>query len=111
MFREKILNVMAGGAVGVVFISPLATRMATPAADDATGLNIPAVMVNAGDGAKLKAGLVSGVAMTMKVPPQTYHSTALDNTELIRNYGIAVANRLIGNGDGCLDEEQAKGTG
>ncbi len=109
-FLQKALNVQAAGAVGMIAIARAVDGVVTPGAEglDASALTIPVVLVSSADGTKLKTA--SGVTLTLTLGPNERRSTALDATQIVHQYGLAVADRLVGGGvGGCFDDPESIG--
>jgi MYXO-CTERM domain-containing protein len=104
-FTVKAKNAQDAGAVGVIIVNNRAGPAPVLGGSDAS-ITIPALSLNQDDGNRIKAELANGsVTARMYAEAAVFRDGALDNAIVAHEWGHYISNRLIGDGNGLVNNQ------
>ncbi|WNG15656.1 myxosortase-dependent M36 family metallopeptidase [Cystobacter fuscus] len=101
-FVAKVRNAQAAGAIGVI-IASTGDQLLNPS-DTASDITIPSQLVKQSAGNKLRASIPGLTARLQRKPALDLDGT-IDNGIVAHEWGHYISNRLIGNGNGLLNNQ------
>lgn len=110
LFVEKVANLQAAGAIGVIIVNNAGDDLVNMAGQDPS-LTIPPVFIGQSDGSALKAQLADGLTATLVVGER--RDSSFDNGIVAHEYAHGLTNRLTGGASNtsCLANAQSRGMG
>ncbi len=114
LFIDKIRFAQAAGAIGAVVIDNRGETSIITMAGDAPDITIPSLFILAENGAKIDQLLTNNTTVTVTLSrlQSQDREGAMDNSIVAHEWGHLISERLIGNGNGLLNNQgQSLGEG
>jgi len=109
-FTDKVANVEAAGAAGVLIANNVAGGAASLFGTTGVLVKVPVLSISQADGASIKAALAEGVTVRMFRETALDRDGGLDTSISAHEWGHVLSNRLVNNGNG-LTNTQGGGMG
>ncbi|MBI2394651.1 MAG: M36 family metallopeptidase [Deltaproteobacteria bacterium] len=104
-FTDKVASAEAVGAAGVLIANNVAGGLAPLGGTPGVEIKTPVLSITQADGAKIKAELAAGVTVRMVRETALDRDGGLDTSISSHEWGHVLSNRLIGNGNGLINNQ------